>query len=357
MTESSQPEKIPKVSEGEEPEAQDASASTTTTTTSTYAESLDVDVDGDHDSALGDEVSTYTASLTSEALNYRYEYGRRYHGYKDGSYPLPNDEQEIERLDVQHRLWLLTLEGKLHMAPLPEDVQDVLDVATGTGTWCIDFADQHPSARILGTDLSPIQPTLVPPNCTFIVDDSEAPWAFSQKFDFIHSRAIVFGWHDWPSFFRQAFQNLKPGGYLECQDWKCDCIDAEGVPRRDNARMQGCDYMIEAARTVGIDLEATDRWEELVREAGFEDVHMMNIAWPDRPDTVPNGDQRVSEMGRIQSWNFMQGIQGMSLRLLTGLGWSRERVEVFLAQARKDYLDPNVRAFTPITIMWARRPE
>ena len=32
------------------------------------------------------------ASLTSSVLEYEFENGRRYHGYKAGSYPLPNDE-------------------------------------------------------------------------------------------------------------------------------------------------------------------------------------------------------------------------------------------------------------------------
>lgn len=29
---------------------------------------------------------------------------------------------------------------------------------------CSDFADQYPNATVVGTDISPIQPTWVPPN-------------------------------------------------------------------------------------------------------------------------------------------------------------------------------------------------
>ena len=37
--------------------------------------------------------STYDSkSVTSSVIEYEYENGRRYHGYKAGSYPLPNDE-------------------------------------------------------------------------------------------------------------------------------------------------------------------------------------------------------------------------------------------------------------------------
>lgn len=35
------------------------------------------------------------------------ENGRRYHAFKDGSYVMPNDESELERLDLTHRMiWI-----------------------------------------------------------------------------------------------------------------------------------------------------------------------------------------------------------------------------------------------------------
>jgi ubiquinone/menaquinone biosynthesis C-methylase UbiE len=30
---------------------------------------------------------------------------------------------------------------------------NVLDVGCGTGLWAIEFAEEHPSAKVLGTDL------------------------------------------------------------------------------------------------------------------------------------------------------------------------------------------------------------
>ena len=52
----------------------------------------------------------------------------------------------------------LILENKLHLAPLGKTIQKVLDIGTGTGIWAIDFADEYPSASVIGTDISPIQP-------------------------------------------------------------------------------------------------------------------------------------------------------------------------------------------------------
>ena len=42
-------------------------------------------------------------------------------------------------LDLQHTIWLLTLDDKLHLAPIKKDSPRVLDVGCGTGIWSIEF--------------------------------------------------------------------------------------------------------------------------------------------------------------------------------------------------------------------------
>jgi len=70
----------------------------------------------------------------------------------------------------------------------------------------MQFADEHPSATVLGVDLSPIQPNSVPPNCSFRVDNAEADWIPEERYDFIHSRAMIGGFKDWPRFLEQSFE-------------------------------------------------------------------------------------------------------------------------------------------------------
>jgi SAM-dependent methyltransferase len=75
-----------------------------------------------------------TQSLTSSTLDFQYENGRRYHAYREGSYHLPNDENEQDRLDLQHELFRMALENQLFLAPLKKDeITDILDVGCGTG--------------------------------------------------------------------------------------------------------------------------------------------------------------------------------------------------------------------------------
>jgi hypothetical protein len=85
--------------------------------------------DSDADSAFDGE-STASTSLASSILHYEYSNGRRYHGYRSGAYLLPNDEDEQDRLDLLHHIFLMLLDGKLYASPLASIPQRVLDIGT-----------------------------------------------------------------------------------------------------------------------------------------------------------------------------------------------------------------------------------
>lgn len=126
------------------------------------------------DSTYGDSIASDTTSIKSHILNYRFEHGRRYHAYKEGSYLWPNDDQALDQMDIEHHLQSLMLQ-RLHLSPL-QDPAEVLDLGTGTGIWAIDMADKYPAATVRGMDLSPTQPDWVPPNVKFEVDDFNDEW-------------------------------------------------------------------------------------------------------------------------------------------------------------------------------------
>ena len=54
-------------------------------------------------------------------------------------YIMPNDEEELDRLDVHHHIALLHLDGGLYLAPIGEKPSRILDLGTGTGIWAIDM--------------------------------------------------------------------------------------------------------------------------------------------------------------------------------------------------------------------------
>ena len=70
-----------------------------------------------------------------------------------------------------------------------------------------DFADEYPSTTVIGTDLSPIQPSWVPPNLKFEVDDAQLDWTYAEAdFDFVHIRCLMGSIESWPRLFRQAYR-------------------------------------------------------------------------------------------------------------------------------------------------------
>lgn len=55
---------------------------------------------------------------------------------------MPNDEQELDRLDIHHHIALLHLDGELFSAPIGKNPQSILDIGTGTGIWAIDMGER-----------------------------------------------------------------------------------------------------------------------------------------------------------------------------------------------------------------------
>lgn len=156
--------------------------------------------ESDNDSSLGEDTPhSSTTSLNSTVTAFRDILGRRYHAFDDVNYWLPNDDEEINRLDLQHLVCRITLNGDLYLAPIPKDLHRAIDIGTGTGKWAVEFAEAHPSCQVIGTDISPIQETVIPENCSFVVDNFEEPWVFNEPFDYIHSRMLTLGMFNCPS--------------------------------------------------------------------------------------------------------------------------------------------------------------
>lgn len=97
-----------------------------------------VEDEEDFDEGYESMVQSSFKSITSSLHAHTYENGRRYHQYRHGRYPLPNDDIEQNREDMKHAIFLEITNGKLFLSPIGKNPQNILDLGTGIGIWCID---------------------------------------------------------------------------------------------------------------------------------------------------------------------------------------------------------------------------
>jgi ubiquinone/menaquinone biosynthesis C-methylase UbiE len=192
----------------------------------------------------------------------------------NGAYLLPNDEREQDRLDLKHHVFKLLLGGALIRAPIPKNPQRILDVGTGTGIWAMDIADEYPCAEVIGTDLSPIQPTWVAPNCTFVVDNAEAVWPYSplESFDLVHWRVLAGAIKDWPAMYREAYKHVKPGGWVEVQEHEVQIDSDDDTVEQATGARKWFDLLNEASLKFEKKLDVAKEQKQYMIDAGFVDV-------------------------------------------------------------------------------------
>ncbi|KAL2856020.1 hypothetical protein BJY01DRAFT_231437 [Aspergillus pseudoustus] len=292
-----------------------------------------------------------TQSLTESVTQYPIENGRTYHKYHEGSYVYPNDEREMDRLDMQHHMCKLLTGGRLFLSPL-RNPGNIVDIGTGSGIWPIELASIFPQAQITGTDLSPCQPDEVPENVHFIVDDcTEEDWLWSRNsLDYIHSGHMSGALPSYKDLLRKMFDHLKPGGWAECQEFdtmvKCD--DGTMPPLTDELGayplQDWCDLQIRAGQSTDPprQFRVAHRIARGMRDVGFVDVQEYIFKAPVNPWS---SDPHLHTIGKWNEGNILEALSGWSWKPLTTLSWSKPEIEVFLVQVRQSVQDRRVHAY------------
>ncbi|KAJ3530706.1 hypothetical protein NM208_g9209 [Fusarium decemcellulare] len=290
-------------------------------------------------------VVSSTASLSESIFDYRNLHGRTFQNSKTTEYWGPNDDRQNNGLDIAHHFMVMLKGDRLFDAPISRPSK-VLDVGTGTGIWAIDMADAYPSAEVIGTDISPIQPFL--------------EWTYRpESFDFVHIRALYGSISDWGELYRQAYQALVPGGWIENMEINIhlhsDVPEIRDDP--DHIFKRWAKVFWEATdlinRTLRIAMNGTQR--KLMVEAGFVNVVEKTYqvpcgAWSSDP-----------KMKRIGAYNlaFMdESLEGFALFLLRDImKWEYEEVQVFVMEMRKAVRDSKIRPYYLMTNVFGQKPE
>ncbi|RQM05637.1 hypothetical protein DH86_00003415, partial [Scytalidium sp. 3C] len=315
----------------------------------------DIEADSFSDSGYDEEsLRGSVESLASSTYEYHYEHGHRYH--RSGQTLFPNDESEQDRLDLQHHIFRLILDGRITHSPLPAPGSKILDVGTGTGIWAIDMGDYIPSATIIGVDQSPIQPTWVPPNVTFEIDDINKPWLQEDNsFDFIHIRTMAGCVTDWAALFAEVFRVLKPGGRVESSEFALmwECTDGSFNPNNNCGTWTRNFHRI-ASEALHIDFNPIPKIPSWMREAGFTNVEKVDKLVPVGP--WPK-DPRLKNIGRYFLSNMLEsGVENYTMALFTKAGWDATSVHAMVGGVRKELLDSRIHAFTRAWFITAEKP-
>jgi len=271
------------------------------------------------------------------------ENGRSYHGYKAGckhntskfcgspltniAYPYPNDYTETDRLDFQFEILKHAFEGRNYFAPI-RNPKTILDIGTGTGQWAIELGDEFPDAEVQATDLSPIQPSTVPENVHFFIDDaSDVDWVLPPGyFDFIHSRMLLGSFTDFKDIIERSFFYLKPGGWMESQELMSTPYCDDGTMPPDWLFLEWSKYADQAAMIADRPLRIANKLKRWYEEVGFVDVQQkiyklpMN-AWPK--------DKHLSTLGRMNKDNWLAGLSAYTMAPFSRhLDWTKNEIEV-----------------------------
>ncbi|CAJ2499961.1 Uu.00g028140.m01.CDS01 [Anthostomella pinea] len=305
----------------------------------------------------------YETALQQRPIMSFLEHGRHYDSFRPGKYMFPMDAEEMDRMDIFHKLFQVARSndshfGGLYQRPIPSQSR-ILDLGCGSGIWAIETAEHNAQAHILGWDLSLIQPLRIPPNVVFERRDMEEPWTGIEEnsFDLIHMRMLLGSIAHWPWVYGQVFRHLIPGsGLLEHVeiDFRPLCEKGGKIPLQGSKLDEWSRELHEAMSRCGRPMEMESNTAEVLQGIGFVDIEHIQKRVPFNPWS---DDPHEKEMGKWFNLAMTQGLEALALAPLTRKnGYSKEKVTEMNTHVRKEICSRELRAYCTMHIWTARRP-
>lgn len=193
----------------------------------------------------------------------------------------------------------------------------------------------------------------IPPNCRFEIDDFELQWNFSYRFDLIHMRGIEGSVKDFDQLFKQAHNNLTPGGWFEICDFTVGVFSDDDSAEKATNMQRWRELLIEASTKFGKLLGVANNYKQWMVDAGFQNVQEDIYKVPFSPWAK---DPKLKELGRYQQINMLESLEAYSLALMTRfLGWTVEDVNILLNEVRKELLDRKLHIYSRLYVVYGQR--
>lgn len=244
---------------------------------------------------------------------------------------MPNDEIEQLRMTLQHQVLLHVLDNEITGVPL-DNPSHILDVGTGTGDWAIRMAELYPDTEVVGTDISAIAETQsVPSNVFFELEDAEEWDRPPDYYDLVHFRWLIGAFLDWDYIYSRAYYSIKPGGWIEVQDFDC----AEGLWKF--CSQFSTDSPIHrlfrdadlAGEVSGRKRGITHLTPRIFMDAGFVDIQIVEYMIP-----MTVADNTISQIWLIAC---LDALEAIFLRLLTQyMGWEPDKCKAAIEEAARE---------------------
>lgn len=268
---------------------------------------------------------------------------------------------ENVRLDEQSAGLIEMLGDEPFKAPLPGPPKKTLDVGCGTGVMTAMLGSMFPEAQVYGIDLAEVSSASTKPdNVIYIQGDIRELLSGETKhsdvfkpgsFDYIYSRAIVWGLVDWPAYLQDVYRMLAPGGMYEIQEHSQKYFDFNDkkIPYEVTKELNA--YLSDTNHDPLAGHHAADNLER----AGFEIVFEQYFRWPLCP--TPEWPQSV-RIGQYM-WDFMPDFMPKAISGTLGprLGEKRakELTDGWFKDREAGRIGPGVH--TKFTVAIGKKPE
>ncbi|KAI9057027.1 hypothetical protein FKP32DRAFT_1615516 [Trametes sanguinea] len=314
--------------------------------------------------------SVYSMTSSLRAASYRHEFGRGINNYSE-VYRLPADDEEFERLDRQHIMFMEVM-GK-YPPPLPEILADdtpgvtktCVDLGCGSGSWILDVARDFPHCSAVAVDLVPMQDVNMPPNCRSEVDDINLGLQhFYGEFNVAHARLVSSGIRDYKGLIDEMVQTLRPRGLIQLVEFDFRVYDVNKQPIMPSRLEEETPWLARWMNVVNIAVEQRGgepdaanhlhRWcskHPSLEETVYREFWFQTGPWKEGSDHRTARDNRIGAMMRDDILAFLKS----GRPLLLGNGLDISLVDELETEAERELREAGAQTYIRVQNVYARR--